>query len=510
MKIVIAHHHLGAGGVTRVIANHLLALDAALAEADDGIEVALLADGQNEGWPADLDSRLQNIVLHRRVVPSLAYRAGLTGNAEQLAGDVRKALKNIGFSGETDVMHVHNHSLGKHSVWGAALLHLSREAGLLLQCHDFAEDFRPDNYRVLTNSYGGALANANYFQGVHVHYATLNGRDLSVLAKAGVPAERLHFLPNPVPPAPPAADRDAARAKLSESFGVGPGQPYWLYPVRGIRRKNVGELCLLAAAGQGRITPGITLCPTNPKERKFYERWKQFASMAKHRLPMVFDTGEEGGLTFAENLAAADRVVTTSVAEGFGMVFLEAWLADRMLVGRDLPDITADFRAAGLNLDSLVSRIDVPIEWVGADEYVARLVAAYGKVAEAYGRPALSEADARASLDQRAPDGQIDFADLDETLQERVIAKVASDPAAAETVFGQWQDVTDDEERQELIAANRRVVESEFDLISTGRRLLELYSQIAQAPRGSYDAPADSAAILDEFLSVERFRLIRT
>ena len=510
MKIVIAHHHLGPGGVTRVIANHLLALNAALAERRESAQIALLADAQNEGWPDGLEDSLDRIIVHRRTVPSLAYRRGLTGNAAQLADDIRKSLKGIEFLDAVDVLHVHNHALGKHSVWAEALLLLSREMGLLLQCHDFAEDFRPDNYWVLTNSYGGALSHANYFQGDHIHYAALNERDQSALCTAGIAKDRLHFLPNPVPPPPPAVDREAARSKLHEKFGVSPEKPYWLYPVRGIRRKNVGELCLLAAAGQGTITPGITLCPTNPKEKRYYDRWKQFSQMARHRLSIVFDTGEEGGLDFAENLAAADRIVSTSVAEGFGMVFLEAWLADRLLVGRDLPEITADFRSAGLDLSTLTSRINVPIEWVGADDYVTALATAYSEVAAAYGRPAIDEAAARESLDRRAPDGLIDFADLDEPLQERVIEKVYSDPIAAEQVFSQWNDIPDQHERSERIGSNRTVVENEFSPIATGRKLLDLYASISNAKRGPYDAPAESDRLLDEFLSVDRFRLIRS
>lgn len=512
MKIVIAHHHLGPGGVTRVIANHILALDAALCERDDTatLEVALLADDQNDGWPEDLEAGLKKVVIHRRTVPGLAYRPGLTGNAEQLAEDVRRSLKNIGFLDETDVLHAHNHSLGKHSVWGAALLLLSREMGLLLQCHDFAEDFRPDNYRVLTNSYGGALSYANYFQAPNVHYATLNGRDHDVFVKAGVAAERLHFLPNPVPPPPEPVDRDAARAKLQEQFGVDPNQPYWLYPVRGIRRKNVGELCLLAAAGQGAVTPGITLCPTNPKEQRFHKRWKTFSNMARHRLTTVFDTGEGEGLSFAENLAAADRIVTTSVAEGFGMVFLESWLAGRLLVGRDLPDITNDFKQAGLDLSTLTNRINIPIDWVGADDYVATLAEAYSKVASAYGRPGIDLAAAKESLDRRAPDGEIDFADLNERLQERVIEKVFSDAHAAEHVFAQWADITDDEVRAERIAANKAVVETGFSLAATGRRLLDLYTNVASQPRNQAEDPLESDKLLDEFLSVDKFRLIRS
>lgn len=510
MKIVIAHHHLGPGGVTRVIANHLLALNAALAERGQSAQVALLADAQDDGWPAGIEDQLDRFIVHRRIVPTLAYRPGLTGNATQLANDVRKSLKNIDFLDDVDVLHVHNHSLGKHSVWSEALLQLSSEMGMLLQCHDFAEDFRPDNYRVLTHSYGGALSHANYFQAPHVHYATLNDRDVTALKKAGVAAERLHFLPNPVPPPPPPADRIAARERLETQFGVPASQPYWLYPVRGIRRKNVGELCLLAAAGRGKITPGITLCPTNPKEKRYYDRWKQYANMARHRLSIVFDTGEEGGLTFPENLAAADRIISTSVAEGFGMVFLEAWLADRLLVGRDLPDITADFRSVGLNLDTLASRIDIPLDWVGADAYVSALVEKYSKVSAAYGRPPIDEKTARESLERRAPNGLIDFADLDEPLQERVIDKVFADSDAGDQVFAQWHDIADDDDRAKRIAENRTIVESEFSLIATGRRLLDLYEQIASTPRDQYDAPAESDALLDEYLSVDRFRLIRS
>ena len=37
----------------------------------------------------------------------------------------------------------------------------------------------------------------------------------------------------------------------------------------------------------------------------------------------------------------------TSLAEGFGMVFLESWLAECPLLGRDLPEITRDFVEAG-------------------------------------------------------------------------------------------------------------------------------------------------------------------
>ena len=43
------------------------------------------------------------------------------------------------------------------------------------------------------------LASVLYPQAEHIHYATLNRRDWSILRDAGVPLARLHLLPNPVP-----------------------------------------------------------------------------------------------------------------------------------------------------------------------------------------------------------------------------------------------------------------------------------------------------------------------
>ena len=42
-------------------------------------------------------------------------------------------------------------------------------------------------------------------------------------------------------------------------------------------------------------------------------------------------------------MASAHRLVTTSVAEGFGLAFLEPWLFGKGLLGRNLPEITVDF-----------------------------------------------------------------------------------------------------------------------------------------------------------------------
>ncbi len=60
-------------------------------------------------------------------------------------------------------------------------------------------------------------------------------------------------------------------------------------------------------------------------------------------------------------IAKADALITTSVAEGFGLAFLEPWLASKPLVGRNLPEITADFAEHGLDLSALYNCLPVPL-----------------------------------------------------------------------------------------------------------------------------------------------------
>ena len=491
MNVLIAHHHLGPGGVTKVVANHVLALDAA---ADGPVRVGLIYDGDDSGWPEMPPLKL--IEVTRLPVPEVGYSDATDGR--HVAAAMTAAIEAAGF--DDAPIHDHNHSLGKSVAFSRAVRELAdRGRPLLLHCHDFAEDYRPANYRRLADALGGRLSETLYFHAPQVHFAALNGRDVSALAAAGVPKERLHFLPNPVPPMPPLPDRAAARQRLRETFGVPEDAEYWLYPVRGIRRKNLGEVCLLAAAGRGRVWPAVTLAPANPKEWPFYEHW---VSLAKELdLPVRFGVGEAGGLGFAENLAAADRVLTTSVAEGFGMVFLESWLAGRPLVGRDLPEITADFKAAGLDLSSLRPRVGVPYELV-ADDYPERLSAAVRRLASDYGRGEPSSDDVEASIERRVVDGRIDFGDLDEVLQSRVIRRVAADPRLAGDVYAEWRSGGVD------VSANASVVRDEYDLPSTGRRLLSIYEAVADAPAGDL-AVADGGRLLDEFQSIDRLRLIR-
>ena len=96
---------------------------------------------------------------------------------------------------------------------------------------------RPGNYRSLQEVYSRA-----YPTGRRIHYAALNQRDQGFLAhllkNSGSP---VHLLANAVPPSPPLqSSKEGHTSNLPENL--------ILYPVRAVRRKNLGELALLSAA----------------------------------------------------------------------------------------------------------------------------------------------------------------------------------------------------------------------------------------------------------------------
>jgi len=226
MLIAIVHYHLNRGGVTQVIANHLRGLHQQ--DRAGALRVVVLHGGRAEGWP-DLGRELAPWNCAVRVVPGLDYDAESSSTtsspARELAARLRQALLDAGGTPDASVLHVHNHSLGKNTALPAALAELAAQGWpLLLQIHDFAEDFRPHNYRQLQAAGRGQESASSaapvYPQAGHVHYATLNQRDTRILLAAGVEPARVHGLPNPVGDPGQLPPREPARRELSRRFGV--------------------------------------------------------------------------------------------------------------------------------------------------------------------------------------------------------------------------------------------------------------------------------------------------
>ena len=128
-------------------------------------------------------------------------------------------------------------------------------------------------------------------------------------------------------------------------------------------------------------------------------------------------------------------MVTTSVAEGFGLAFLEPWLAGKPLLGRDLPEITEDFKENGVVLDALYSSLQIPLDWIPEADLESRIKAGLRDTYHAYARDISSEVLDAAYRDL-TQHHEIDFGRLDESLQEMCLSKVTQDPSMARERLG--------------------------------------------------------------------------
>lgn len=485
MRILISHFHLQTGGVTRVIEHACEAL------AATGHRV-LVVSGEPPQRPLPEDVAF-------RLVPALAYEECRPKVSPlQLATELKRAAQEY-FGDLPDLWHVHNHCLGKNLAVPGALHSLAQEGQrLLLQPHDFAEDGRPGLYArlldVVGNGDAGRLSALLYPQAGHLHYAVLNDRDRSFLTAAGIPPERLHLLPNAVN-LPAAADLAAA--------GRFPDRRLWLYPTRAIRRKNLGELLLWSTVAEEQDLFATTQAPQNPAEQSRYRHWVALAQ--ELGLPLELELGNRVD-DFPTLLASTHALVTTSVAEGFGLAFLEPWLAKRPLVGRDLPEITRDFSTAGLDLNGLYERLDVPLDWLDQERLRQAMERAIEQVMAAYGREETA-ADLERLWDCAVHGGSIDFGRLDEMAQEEIIRHLAANvrdatylrPArlAGSTLA-------------DPISRNRAVAERDYSIAGYGCRLERIYQSLVEATVEPVLDAADGAALLDRFLAPERLFLLRT
>lgn len=385
MRVVVFHYHLNPGGVTGVI---IRTLTAVLDENPDLAEVILVSgSGTNSQRIIELlaDGRVRI-----EIVPELGYHEPSESSAwwQTQARRIRGTLLHRYGGGDT-VWWVHNFHLGKNPAVTRALLEVAATGRqrMLLHIHDFPECGRFESLARLHQVCGHEL----YPTAASVHYATINQRDRSLLAAAGVDDKRAWLIPNPVEtPDAAAVSRAGGRAPTgtaSEAPGLhdvaglpraadttsessagqvlrrlhaastrasgasaadcraagATGTPEGLlmfYPVRCIRRKNVLEAGLLARLLEQEQQQPYNLVVTLPGTSAAERGYSVLVASA-------FETGDIRGYfavgeqpapspTFDELAAAADLVVSTSIQEGFGYAFFDPLCWGRPIVAREL------------------------------------------------------------------------------------------------------------------------------------------------------------------------------
>jgi len=472
MKALVVHYHLKPGGVTTVIRRQVSAL------ARVGIDASVLSG----------EAPAQELPCAVVVEKALAYDAahGDVQSHEPVAGHVRLIVDAIAREadalGEETVIHVHNPTIRKNSSLLSALGELASSGRhLLLHIHDLAEDWRPDAY-----------SRSAYPNGVS--WAVINRHDARKLVGAG--AGSVFFLPNPVPaPANGNLGQDAA-----DNFALDGTPSLVLYPVRGIRRKNLGEAVLLSMYARRGASIGVTLPPNGMRDMPYYDSWRETAG--KLDAPILFGLGLESEL---DTLYAGSRaIVTTSIKEGFGLAYLESASRDRAILGRRLPRVVDDFEEEGLSFPGLYERLAVDPALFDEEAFCARIRRVVEAAATAFGRqeagPALA-AMINEGFFAESKDGP-DFGRLDEIAQAEALGSIASDHAAKARFLGAnpWLEAWD--ARAATVPCLSVEELAPWSEEAYGARLEAMYRHVLESGGGT--APRKDA-LLDAYLVAETF-----
>ena len=477
MKVAIVHYHLEPGGVTRVIENTL----EALASSEHDVETVVLTGRKYAG----------DRIRKHQVVDGLDYA---TPNHAVDPGLLMERMKNAArnsLGGAPDLWHVHNHSLGKNPSLTKATAKLAEEGEfILLHPHDFAEDGRPDNFKALGKVYEHA-----YPACARIRYATLNNRDRLFLDDLfGGTSTEVHLLANPI--------RGNESSMTDETVNTSIPENLILYPVRAVRRKNLGELALLSAAHPDKFFAN-SLGPTNPDFRPQFERWKSYALNSS--LSLTYGLGHLVDCSFPDMVASAEAIVSTSVAEGFGLGFLEPWVFGKSLCGRNLPEITGDFSQHGVRLDNLYDRLELDLDLLQDSATLRpRIDTTLIKFFNDYGEK-LPEHAVQEAFDSIVNDNLVDFGRLDEPLQEELISAVIESDQAKESIRDQ-SSIECLPPAQ--IEENAKAVQENFSMHAYGNKLIGIYQDLMSAPEEKV-AFAKGRNLLKQFLSPARLNLLR-
>ncbi|QTA89576.1 hypothetical protein [Desulfonema magnum] len=463
MKIAFIHYHLKTGGVTSVLKQQTEAIR-------DVCDVLVLAgEVPDTSFPFDTVE-----------IPGLAYdKEGVKAHEPEKAAEaVTEAIFSKWKHG-CDILHVHNSMLAKNKNFLKILKRLQKHGiRLFLQIHDFAEDGRP-------------LA---YFPDEYVsdcHYGVINSRDYNILLKSGLKKEGLHHIPNTV---------------NFFDFGHKDTTPenLILYPVRAIRRKNIGEAILLSLFFRNNETLGITQPPNSPADITPYNDWKDYVK--ENHLNVMFEAGVKRDF---EGLVQSSKfVITTSISEGFGFSFLEPWTAKKMLWGRNISDICCDFERNRVQLNHLYTQLNVPLQWITINRFYEKWKSCVLQACERFDYR-ISEECIRKAFDSLTKHGLIDFALLDEAFQKQIISRILSDNKEAHTLIrlnpylSTPGDVSDN---ASLIQNNMSAVRSNYNQAEYKKNLMDIYSRIV---RDSVSQRIDKNILLSQFFNLEEFSLLK-
>jgi len=343
--LIIFHYHFLAGGVTDVVVS---AVQAYLRYSEVIGKITIVS-----GRSDNLDSVIGRIIkpfeavdrkrLSSVILDEIDYTERL--KCRVTTESLKHKLMEC-FHDSNSIWWIHNYNLGKNPYFTGALLKIAegKNQKMVFHIHDFCECSRYELLERLTSTVNGDL----YSLEKTVRYTVINRRDYNYLLESGIPKEKLFLLENPLSTDKrdyKKSDRviDALSKSFKNSFpGWRNNIPYMLYPVRSIRRKNVGEAALLSLLSEVNVI--VTLPGVSERERTYSESVKSiFTQGLAHGLFGIGEDLDSAGLSFTDLISSASLILSTSIQEGFGYLFLNSLNWGKPLIARNL-DVLESFK----------------------------------------------------------------------------------------------------------------------------------------------------------------------
>jgi len=334
MKLAIFHYHLNPGGVTDVIVFSVRIL---LSRLDIIQEIRLVTGCRDNtervlGRIRDGFERGQRDKIRLDVLDEIAYtERGQGPNPNRLAERLEARYD------KDTVLWVHNHHIGKNPAFTMALMRIAAQGrrDMLLQIHDFPECGRSENLKRIDN----LLNEPPYPSGPRIRYAVINKRDLNILLNAGLEGS-VYLLSNPVSISGlkkiNAIETRKALEQLPNNPGYIPGAPILLYPVRAIRRKNILESALFARILYHPANLIVTLPGLSTQEKPYSNLVEGAYREGLISGAWCPESSGDARLDYAHLISSCDAIISSSIQEGFGYLFLNSLLWQKPLLARYL------------------------------------------------------------------------------------------------------------------------------------------------------------------------------
>lgn len=373
MQLAVLHYHFRPGGVRRVIEQGLPALVAAA-----GVSRVIMAGGEEPeaAWRRQLEAALHPCTVEWLIEPALGYWSEQTQPAAAVRGAIRAALQRL--ISESEVLWAHNLSVGRNMILAQEVAAM-QWIGVWLHHHDWWWNGRWERWPEMAAQGIASLEEAleaTLPRKENFRHFSVNMADVWRLRSWT--GEDVHFVPNPLTLEPcTAAEIEDARSFLRRFTGA---DKWWLYPCRGLRRKNLAEALLVQrwlAPEAATVTTGGA---SSAAELHYFTTLTTEAARRGWSL--------SAGACVAQNsppvnalLHASDAVVATSLREGFGFAYFEAAVAGRPLYMRVPHELDHTLDHMGVPFAESWDSIRIPCHFYDAAGEDARAAAGRDRLA---------------------------------------------------------------------------------------------------------------------------------